>query len=135
MWPIPPHSALNPEEQALLNHQPEECLRRAVQRGALSTEQIGAGLSPRLHTVLQAVVSGERPPLPPEPAASHSGSRQEHRVHPAIREIERQSLSVYPTLLALVDEQDLSTREALEVAHAVDDLLGRYPTGARYAAP
>jgi hypothetical protein len=43
-----PNPALNEEEVALLIHQPEECLRRAVQRGAISLDQVTEELAPHV---------------------------------------------------------------------------------------
>jgi hypothetical protein len=44
-------------------------------------------------------------------------------------------LGSHPYLTHLLDEQVLQPGEAMDVAHVIDDLLGRYMTGTRYAAP
>jgi hypothetical protein len=62
-----PHPDLNEEERKLLGSAPEECLRHAVQRGALSLDRIAEHLSPRAAAVVRGIVGEERPPVPTPP--------------------------------------------------------------------
>jgi uncharacterized protein (TIGR00269 family) len=127
-----PNSVLNEKEQELLQSAPEECLRHAVQRGAVALDE--GLLSPRVAAVLQSIVTGERLSLPEQVPSSRGGVRT---VPPSDREYERttQALSEFPQLTRLVSSRDLAPDEAMQVAHAIDDILGRYLTGTRYAAP
>jgi hypothetical protein len=59
-----PHPDLNEEERALLGVAPEQCLRRAVQRGALSLDHITEQLTPRAAAVVRSMVTEERSPAP-----------------------------------------------------------------------
>jgi hypothetical protein len=60
---------LNEEERALLDSDPEGCLRHAVQRGALSLDEITASLSPHGGSVVRSIVTGERLTAPGPPLA------------------------------------------------------------------
>jgi len=57
-----PNPDLNEEERALLGDAPEDCLQRAVRRGALSIDRITERLSPRAAVVVRSMVAAERPP-------------------------------------------------------------------------
>ena len=144
-----PNPALNEEEAALLSSQPEECLRRAVQRGAISLDQATEELSPRVAAAVRSTVTGERLPASPELPEELLRSFEQARGHPPaesdlerMREFERMQteqaqkiLAPYPQLQRLLDEQTLNGAEATAAAHAIDHILGRYLTGTRYAAP
>jgi hypothetical protein len=71
-----PHPDLNEEERNLLGIAPEECLRRAVQRGVLSLDQIIEDLTPHAAAVLRSIVTGERLPAP-EPSQAEAPSSRE----------------------------------------------------------
>jgi hypothetical protein len=145
-----PNPALNQEEVALLTPQPEECLRRAVQRGAISLDQVTADLSPRVAAAVRSIVTGERVPAPSADLPEEL-IRQFERVRghlPTEAELEQmrgfmrahvaqaqEILTPYPHLLHLLDEQMLNGGEATAAAHAIDRVLGRYMTGTLYAAP
>lgn len=119
-----PNPDLN-EERALLGSAPEECVQRAVRRGALPLDQIIGRLSPRVAAIVRSIATGERlPELPEREEASQPP--------PAGRQSD---LSAYPQLQRIVDEEILTLAEAFEAAHAVDRALGRYMTGTKYAAP
>ena len=145
-----PNPILNDDEKALLEGRPEECLRRAVARSALSLDQIAAELSPHIATAVRGIVTSERPPAPrphsaPPPARGGGRFRLISRQDP----IERQSQErerkaeeahdclsgVYPSLDRLLADELLTPDEAMAAAHSVDAALGRYTTGTRYAAP
>ena len=150
-----PNPALNEEEAALLTPQPEECLRRAVQRGAISLDQVTEDLSPRVAAAVRSIVTGERLPAPPgersfpdlpeelirdfEQAQGHPPTEADlKRMREFVRTQTEQAqgiLAPYPQLQRLIDEQALSGIEATAAAHAIDHILGRYLTGTRYAAP
>jgi hypothetical protein len=150
-----PNPVLNEEETALLTSQPEECLRLAVQRGAISLERVTEDLLPRVAAAVRSIVTGERLPVPPSESAPTDLPEElvrdfeQARGHPpteADRErmrefikmqmvIAPESLSPYPQLRRLLDEQALNEIEATAAAHAIDHILGRYLTGTRYAAP
>lgn len=150
-----PNPALNEEEAVLLSSQPEECLRRAVQRGAISLDQATEPLSPRVAAAVRSIVTGERLPQPlgersfPDLSEELLRSFEQARGHPPseadlerMHEFERMQteqaqkvLAPYPQLQRLLDEQTLSGAEATAAAHAIDHILGRYLTGTRYAAP
>lgn len=150
-----PNPALNEEEAALLTSQPEECLRRAVQRGAISLDGVTEDLSPRVAAAVRSIVTGERLPAPPGersfpdlPEELIRSFEQTRGRSPAeadlerMREFERMQteqaqkvLAPYPQLQRLLDEQALSGAEVTAAAHAIDHILGRYLTGTRYAAP
>ena len=144
-----PNPALNEEETALLTSQPEECLRLAVQRGAILLDRVTEELSPRVAAAVRSIVTGERIPAPPELSEELIRQFEQARGHPPteaelerMRDFERMQteqaqkvLSPYPQLQRLLDEQALSGAEATAAAHAIDHALGRYLTGTRYAAP
>jgi hypothetical protein len=144
-----PNPALNEEETALLTSQPEECLRLAVQRGAISLDRMTEEMSPRVAAAVRSVVTGERLPASPELPEELIRQFEQARGHPPtevdleqMREFERMQteqaqkiLTPYPQLQRLLDEQTLSGVEATAAAHAIDHILGRYLTGTRYAAP
>ena len=150
-----PNPTLDKEEAALLTSQPEECLRRVVQRGAISLDQVTEELSPRVAAAVRSIVTGERLPALPDERSSTDlpeeliRSFEQARGHPPteadmerMREFERMQteqaqkvLPPYPQLQRLLDEQALSGAEATAAAHAIDHALGRYLTGTRYAAP
>ncbi len=150
-----PNPALNEEEVALLTPQPEECLRRAVQRGAISLNRVTEALSPRVAAAVRSIVTGERLPASPGersfpalPEELIRGFEQAQGHPPTKADLERmrefvsmqtgqaqEILAPYPLLQRLLDEQALSGAEATAEAHAIDHILGRYLTGTRYAAP
>jgi hypothetical protein len=144
-----PNPALNEEEAALLTPQPEECLRRAVQRGAISLDQVTEELSPRAAAAVRSIVTGERLPASPDMPKELIHQFEQARGHPPteadlerMREFLRMQaeqaqaiLTPYMHLQRLLDEQALSGTEATAAAHAIDHILGRYLTGTRYAAP
>ena len=45
------------------------------------------------------------------------------------------TLSEFPQITCLLSEQLISPDEAMQAAHTIDNILGRYLTGTRYAAP
>lgn len=47
----------------------------------------------------------------------------------------RERLSNHPQLVRMLDEEILAPDEAMAVVHVIDNALGRYLTGTRYAAP
>ena len=112
------------DEQKLLVSDPEECFRRAVQRGALSLDQLSRDLPPRVAAAVRSIAAGER--LPP-PSADADPART---VADATG-----MFSNHPQLAQMVGGLLLTPNEAIEVAHAIDHALGRYLTGTRYAAP
>lgn len=146
---------LNEDEAVLRSAEPEECLRRAVARGAISPESVGAGLPDRVAAVLRHVVAGERLPAPQDcgdeaaagpaggPSAGEGAAVGEGRpAVPALPDAARREwewttavLSGFPGLLEALEQGALSPSEAVQAAQAVDGLLGRYLTGTRYAAP
>lgn len=128
-----PHPALNEKEQELLNAAPEECLSRAVQRGALALDEMEA-LSPRVVAVVRSIATGERLTLP---GPGSSPERDVPSVLPSGREHEwaLTTLSGFPQLTRLLSDHVISPDEAMQTAHAIDRILGRYLTGTRYAAP
>jgi hypothetical protein len=150
-----PNPVLNKEEAALLTPQPEECLRRAVQRGAISLDQVTEDLSPRVAAAVRSIVTGERLPPPPGersfpdlPENLVRGFEQARGYSPTEADLEQmrefvrtqteqaqEILDPYPQLQRLLDEQVLNGAEATAAAHAIDHVLGRYLTGTRYAAP
>jgi hypothetical protein len=150
-----PNPALNEEEAALLAPQPEECLRRAVQRGAISLDQVTEGLAPHVAAAVRGIVTGERLPAPsaegpfPDLPEDLIHSFEQARGHPPTaaeleqaREFVRmqtaqaqKSLAPYPQLQRLLEEQILDGGGAIAAANAIDHALGRYLTGTRYAAP
>jgi hypothetical protein len=144
-----PNPVLNAEEVALLTPQPEECFRRAVQRGAITLDQVTEPLAPHVAAAVRSIVTGERLPASPELPEELIRQFEQARGHPPteadlerMREFVRMQteqaqkvLSPYPQLQRLLDEQALSGAEATAAAHAIDHALGRYLTGTRYAAP
>ncbi len=144
---------LNDEEKALLEGRPEECLRRAVARSALSLDQVAAGLPPHVATAVRGIVTGERPPAPgqhPAPPPARDEGRGDLRWLQARidrgewQRLERKRTAeaahdclglAYPSLDRLLADELLTPDEAMEAAHSVDAALGRYTTGTRYAAP
>lgn len=146
-----PNPLLSEEEQALLDRAPEECFRRAVERGAFSLEELAADLSPRIALVLQCIASGERlPPLPeteaapgtlrsPEVQEPPDGPVERAEAGPSSEEQRRSwaqfALQAHPLLLEWLESRLLNSDEAMEAAYTIDDRLGRYPTGTRYAVP
>jgi hypothetical protein len=143
-----PNPVLNEKEQALVDSAPEECLRHAVQRGALALDEISAKLSPRVIAVVQSIATGERLSLP-EPGinlqgVSAGGGRsrslqpsggQEPSAEAQEYEWTLDVLTSFPQIAHLLSEQALTPSEAMEAAHTIDHILGRYLTGTRYAAP
>jgi hypothetical protein len=121
-----PNPALNEKEQALVDSAPEECLRYAVQRGALALDSISPKLSPRVAAVVQSIATGERGSLP-----------ERQGPNPATQDYERtlNALDSFPQIVHLLSEHTLTPDEAMEAAHAIDNILGRYLTGTKYAAP
>jgi predicted Zn-dependent peptidase len=144
-----PNPALNKEEVALLVLQPEECFRRAVQRGAISLDQVTESLSPHVAAAVRSVVTGERPPAPSELFEEMVHKFEQTRGRPLTEaELEQirgfmqmqvpeahETLAPYPHLQHLLDEQMLNGGGAISAANAIDRVLGRYLTGTLYAAP
>jgi hypothetical protein len=159
-----PNPVLNEEEVELLESAPGASLRQAVRRGALSLDEITAGLSPRVAAAIQHVAAGERPAtrsVPPAPSQAPSRGLGEQlfralkggdNADPPVADPStpppapegpgggeqdwiRHAISPYAELADLLDEQSLTPSEALAAAHAIDHALGRYMTGTRYAAP
>lgn len=121
-----PNPTLNEKEQALVDSAPEECLRHAVQRGALTLDEVSPGLSPRVVAVVQSIATGERVSLP---------ERQEPSSVTRDYEWTLNALDSFPQIVHLLSEQVLTPDEAMEAAHTIDNILGRYMTGTKYAAP
>ena len=125
-----PNPILNEKEQSLVDSAPEECLRHAVQRGALALDEmlsnLSPNLSPRLAAVVQSIATGERISRPerqgPSPVTQGYGWTLN-------------ALDGFPQIVHLLSEQALTPDEAMEAAHAIDNILGRYLTGTKYAAP
>ena len=138
---------LNKKEQELLNDAPEECLRHAVGRDALSLDQITAALSPQVAAAVRSIVTGERfPTLDPElgpelerDSESEKATADQGPTHSGAvfepRQWVREALLNHPQLARMLDKRILTPDEALETATAIDHTLGRYLTGTRYAAP
>ena len=122
-----PNPALNEEERALLGSAPEECLRHAIRRGALSLDQVTERLSPRVAAVVRSIATGERLP--------ELAERKEASQPPPAGGQSDLDLSAYPQLQRTVDEEILTLAEAVEAVWTIDYALGRYPTGSKYAAP
>ena len=144
-----PNPVLNKEEAALLALQPEECFRRAVQRGAISLDQVTEALSPHVAAAVRSVVTGERLPAPSELFEEMVRKLERAREQPLTEaEMEQirgfmqmqvphaqEMLAPYPHLQHLLDEQMLNGGGAIAAANAIDRVLGRYLTGTLYAAP
>jgi hypothetical protein len=132
---------LDEEEQALRDSDPEDCFRHAVRRGALALDEVTASLPPRIAAALDSIAAGERPPAPVPRVARGLDVQEKRPDKPQpigqVSELAsaRRMLTVHPQLTHMLDEQILGPDEALEAAHALDHLLGRYMTGTRYAAP
>ena len=129
-----PNPALNEKEQELLNSAPEECLSHAVQRGALTLDYMRTLFSPRVLAVVRSIATGERLTLPGQES---SPERAIPSVLPSGREHEwaLTALSEFPQITSLLSDQVISPDEAMQAAHAIEKILGRYLTGTRYAAP
>ncbi len=133
-----PHPDLNEEERALLPDAPEQTLRRAVQRGALSLDHVMEQLPPRAAAVVRNMVIGERPPVerePPPPESEPTDRAEAEEMHDPRWQTTYRALSAWPSLQRAVDEGTLTVTEALKLAQTVDHAMGRYTTGTRYAAP
>lgn len=144
-----PNPALNKEEVALLAPQPEECFRRAVQRGAISLDRMIEELAPHVAAAVRSIVTGERLPTSPELPEELTHQFEQARGHPpteaeleqmrgfvrAQTEQAQEILTPYPHLRHLLDEQMLTGGGAIAAANAIDHILGRYLTGTLYAAP
>lgn len=128
--------ALNEEEQALLDLHPEECFRRAVQRGAISLDKVTEELAPRLAAAVRSIITGERVSDPsrqqdPGHLPTAAGGGTPNIPPPSAQD----TLAPYPQFRRLLEEQALNWAEALAAANAIDRALGRYLTGTKYAAP
>ena len=138
MW-VHPNPALNDEEREMVADKPERCMRQAFQRGALSLDEVTAGLAPHVAAVVRSVATGERLRATVEPASRLPGAADDQAAsgHATVESAEwpRSALSSYTELTRLVDQWLLSASDALEVAWAIDHILGRYLTGTRYAVP
>lgn len=142
-----PNPVLDKEEQALLFKAPETCFQRAIGRGALSLEEVTARLPSHIATAVRSVAIGERLSMPergPDAGEFSAGSparalppSEEQKPDKAGREYEwtLKALSEFPQLARLLGERVLTPDEAMQAAHAIDGILGRYLTGTRYAAP
>lgn len=143
-----PDPMLNEEEVALLDAEPERCLRQVVDRGAIAVEDVTADLPPHLALVLRSIAAGERLPDPSAvemrstPGEAHPAAVEEEPP-PDVpetyvfqqREWASRILEPFPTLQEALEQGILSPDEAIGAAHTIDGFLGRYPTGTRYAAP
>ena len=121
-----------------MNSRPEECLRRAVRRGAFSLNQVTQRLPPHVATAVRSIATGERlaaRAVEPEPEKDGAESPTRSSTASWSYEGARNTLSGHPQLVRMLDEQVLTPDEALEAAQAIDRTLGRYMTGTRYAAP
>jgi hypothetical protein len=144
-----PNPVLNKDEVALLAPQPEECFRRAVRRGAISLDQVTETLAPHVAAAVRSVVTGERLPASPDLPEELLHQFEQARGHPpteaeleqmrgfvrAQTEHAQETLTPYPHLRHLLDEQTLTGGGAIAAANAIDRVLGRYLTGTLYAAP
>jgi hypothetical protein len=150
-----PNPMLNEEEVAMLTHQPEECFRRAVQRGAISLDQATEDLLPRVAAAVRSIITGERVPAAPAEESPTKMSEEQIRSleqakgHPPTEaELEQfqeymrmehtlalENLVPYPHFRRLLEEQVLNWAGATAAANAIDRVLGRYLTGTKYAAP
>jgi hypothetical protein len=121
-----PNPTLSEKEQELLHTAPEECLSRAL-------DEMEA-LSPRVAAVVRSIATGERLTLP---GPGSSAERDLPSVLPSGREHEwaLTTLAEFPQLSRLLSDHVISADEAMQTAHAIDRILGRYLTGTRYAAP
>jgi hypothetical protein len=132
---------LDEEEKALRYSDPEACFQHAVRRGAFALDEVTAPLSPHIAAVVRSIATGERLPMPGPPLARtlHPHETRPDRPQPLEHDSElartRQILASHPQLTRMLDEQIVEPSQALEAAHALDRLLGRYMTGTRYAAP
>jgi hypothetical protein len=129
-----PNPALNEKEQELMVSAPEECLSHAVQRGAIALDEMESSLQPRVLAVVRSIATGERETLP---GPGSSRERGVPTVLPPGQEHEwaLRTLSEFPQIAHLLSEQIISPDEAMQAAQTIDNLLGRYLTGTRYAAP
>ena len=127
-----PNPALNEEEVALLELQPEECLRHAVQRGAISLDQVTEELAPRVAAAIRSVVTGERPSSESTEGQMRNFDQSQDHSSPTLTQ---QELAPYPQLQGLLEAHVLDGAEAAAAAHAIDLALGRYLTGTKYATP
>lgn len=121
-----PSPALNEKERALVDSAPEECFRQAVQRGALTVDEMSSVLSPRVAAVVHSIATGERVSLPERQGPSTATQDYEWTLN---------VLADFSQIAYLLKEQTLTPDEAMEAAHAIDKILGRYMTGTKYAAP
>ncbi len=128
-----PNPVLNEKERDLLDSAPEECFRHAVQRGALSLDEVTADLPPRVSAVVRSIAAGER-----LTASGLEGAPPSNQYQPLCHWDQRKALWMldnHPQLVQVLDEQILRPDETMQVAHTLDRALGRYTTGSRYAAP
>jgi len=144
-----PNPVLNAEEVALLTPQPEECFRRAVQRGAITLDQVTEPLAPHVAAAVRSIVTGERLPASPDLPEELIRQFEQARGHPpteadleqmrgfvrAQTEQAQEILTSYPHLRHLLDEQLLTGGGAIAAVNAIDHILGRYLTGTLYAVP
>ena len=133
------NATLNEEEQALMNPQPEACLRHVVARGALSVEQITEELAPHIAAVVRSIATGERlaaDEAAPELSRDFLGlDRTRTESDEMQAEWVAGQLTGHPQLASMLETRTLTPEEAMAAAHAIDHILGRYLTGTRYAAP
>jgi hypothetical protein len=124
-----PNPILDEKERSLVDWAPEECFRLAVQRGAFVLDEASSylqALSPRVLAVVHGIAAGERVSLP----KGHGPSMTTPDCERALN-----VLNGFPQIVRLLNERTLTPDEAMEVAHAIDNILGRYLTGTKYAAP
>jgi hypothetical protein len=121
-----PNPVLNEKEQTLVDSTPEECLRHVVQRGALTLDEVSPRLSPRVAAVVHSIAAGERVSLTERRESSTATRDYEWTLN---------VLADFSQIAHLLREQALTPDEAMEAAHAIDKILGRYMTGTKYAAP
>jgi hypothetical protein len=137
-----PNPLLNDEEAALLADSPEECLRRAVGRAALSLDEITVGLPSQVAAAIRGIVTGERPAAlraaapaaDSEPGALLTLSDPQDSAW-VYEPVHSWLAEPYPRLDGWLSAGSLTPDETMSAVQKVDATLGRYPTGARYAAP
>ncbi len=129
--------ALDKEEQALWTSDPEGCFRHAVQRGAISLDEVTADLPPHMSAVVRSIVTGERLTASGI-ERTHSSDQYDPLYDPRCQWNQERALWAlynHPQLAQILDEQILSPAETMQAARILDHVMDRYTTGTRYAAP
>jgi hypothetical protein len=110
-----------------------------VARGALPLDQVTEGLAPHIAAVVRSIATGERlaaHDAAPGPSRDILDQGRTHSEADAVLpEWVAGQFIGHPQLASMLDERILTPEEAMEAAHAIDHVLGRYLTGTRYAAP